>query len=58
MKIRHLKLTCLAFGAITVIAAGGCRSTVRGVVSDTERNTQKVGQGVERVGEKIQETVR
>ena len=58
MKGSYPKLTILALAAITMIAAGGCANTVRGVVRDTERNTQKVGQGVERAGEKIQETAR
>jgi hypothetical protein len=58
MKLQYSKLTWMALGAITMIAASSCRSTVHGVVRDTERNTQKVGQGVERVGEKIQHRAR
>lgn len=69
MKTQFLKPALAVFGVITMITASSCRNTAHGVVNDTERNTQKVGrgvehvgnkigQGVERTGEKIQESTR
>lgn len=58
MKPHFLKLAWVALGSIIMIAASSCRNTAHGVVSDTERNAQKVGRGVEHVGEKIQDSTR
>jgi predicted small secreted protein len=58
MKTHYLKFAWVVLGAITMIGASSCRNTAQGVVRDTERNTQKVGQGMEHVGEKIQDTAR
>lgn len=58
MKIHYLKLAWTVLAGITLIGASGCRNTAHGVVRDTKRNTEKVGQGVENVGEKIQDSTR
>jgi len=57
MKPQFLKPALILIGAITTLATGACRNTVHGVVNDTERNTRKVGNGVEHVGHKIGEGV-
>lgn len=58
MKIHSIKLVLTILAGITLIGVSGCRSTAHGVVRDTKRNTEKVGQGVENVGEKIQDSTR
>jgi len=58
MKLHHLKLAWMVLAGITLIGASACRNTARGVVRDTKHNTEKVGQGVENVGEKIQDSTR
>jgi predicted small secreted protein len=58
MKPHSLKFAWVVLGAITMITASGCRSTAQGVVRDTKHNAAKVGQGVENVGEKIQDSTR
>jgi predicted small secreted protein len=41
--------------AMLVFGLAACGDTWRGVKEDTRENTQAVGQGVERTGEKIQQ---
>jgi predicted small secreted protein len=48
-----MRLTLLAMVAVFGLAA--CGDTWRGVKEDTKENTQAVGRGIERAGEKIQE---
>ena len=57
MNTQFLKPALILTGALMLIAAGGCRNTAHGVVNDTQRNTRKVGRGVEKVGHKIGEGV-
>jgi len=54
MKLTSLKLASL-LAVASVLAIASCRNTAHGVVNDTERNTRKVGRGVEHVGNKIGE---
>jgi len=58
MNSHYLKITWLAAGTIAMLASGACTNTARGVVRDTKHNTEKVGRGVEHVGEKIQDSTR
>jgi hypothetical protein len=58
MKPHSPKIAWLLLAGITLIGSSACRSTAQGVVRDTKRNTEKVGEGMEHVGEKIQESTR
>jgi predicted small secreted protein len=58
MKPHPLKLASVVLGAIAMITASSCRNTAQGVVRDTKHNAAKVGQGVENVGDKIQDSTR
>ena len=48
-----IRLTLLAM--VAVIGLSACGDTWRGVKQDTRDNTEAVGRGVERAGEKIQQ---
>lgn len=56
MKHPTLKLASLLVAA-SLLSVTSCRNTAHGLVNDTERNTRKVGRGVEHVGNKIGEGV-
>lgn len=58
MKPHFLKLAWLLLAGITLIGTGACRNTARGIVRDTKHNTEKVGEGMEHVGEKIKDSTR
>jgi hypothetical protein len=45
----------VAVVAILVFGVVACGETWRGVKQDTRENTQAVGRGIERAGEKIQQ---
>jgi predicted small secreted protein len=52
------KLALMAAMLVFGLGLAACGDTWRGVKEDTRENTQAVGQGVERAGEKIQQQTR
>ena len=58
MKSQSIKFASMMLAVLTLIGVSACRNTAHGVVHDTKRNAGKVGQGVENVGEKIQDSTR
>ncbi len=49
------KLVLVALAAVLIFGVAACGQTWQGVKQDTRENTQAVGRGVERAGEKIQQ---
>ena len=49
---------CAGIALGVVLATTACSETWRGVKRDTKDNVESVGKGVEKAGEKIQESVK
>ena len=49
------KMRLMLLAMVAVFALAACGDTWRGVKEDTRENTQAVGRGVEKTGEKIQQ---
>lgn len=59
MQLRSVKLNvCAGIALAIVLATTACSETWRGVKHDTKDNVETVGKGVEKAGEKIQESVK
>ena len=59
MRLRIVeRAVCAGIALGIVLAATACSETWRGVKHDTKDNVESVGKGVEKAGEKIQESVK
>jgi predicted small secreted protein len=59
MRLRIVELTvCAGIALGIVLATSACSETWRGAKQDTKDNVESVGKGVEKAGEKIQDSVK